>query len=38
MLVALLDTFVATCTTQKLMLLTAHSPGAAISVTKEVFT
>lgn len=38
MLVALLDTFVATCTTRKLMLLAAHSPGAAISRTEEILT
>ena len=38
MLVALLDTCVATCTTQKLMLLAAHSPGAATGMTEEVFT
>ncbi len=37
-LVALLDTFVATCTTQKLMLLAAHSPRGAIGMTAEVFT
>ena len=38
MLVALLDTFVAICTTQKLMLLAAHSPEAAISMIEKVFT
>ena len=38
MLVALLDTFVAICTTQKLMLLAAHSPEAAISMIGKVFT
>lgn len=38
MLVALLDTFVATCTTHKLMLLAAHSPRAAIGMTEEAFT
>lgn len=38
MLVALLNTFVATCTAQKLLLLAAHSPRAAIGMTDEVLT
>ena len=38
MLVALLDTFVATCTTHRLMLLAAHSSGAATSMTEQVLT